>query len=654
MAVGGEGPSVETALLDPSVGWNPGANSRSQVGNLGARIGPLGGQLWRKMVNVEVRDGGMQFRPAIRRRTGYAHDGAQEPPWNKPFISDGYGPVPVQELLEIPVWGDSGATTVASTLIRLAVSEGGVARQVGTNAWTHTHVLLGGGTVTFNAASTTVTGSGTLWATNGVGFGDQIILDNGVTAEWHIVASVASETSMTLASAPSHSGAGVAYTVRKRWITSLWQYGQGGLHTALLNGDLYVAGLISGNPIRPAVVRFPDVLDIDPAGFFGTFDVLYAHHQLDGTSHDTNSNLLMVNGLQALPDGRIVIATVETPARVSRIRYSSNVDQAEWSAAPAGFTDDVSGGKGGVRALGSLGRTLTVHYEDGISLGILTDNVNEPLRFEGTRESRGCPGGQLLQTYNGAEYFLTLDGTLQRFNGATLERISDALRLEAIAVGLERVYQFNSVFDEAREEYVAFENAVGVGAEASYGINVRTGAVRKEDYPLVVQTQHRRGMFLNARTSRVGAVTPTATSDGVFDFVEGRGSDDNAGGWSFSSIEVRAETFPLDFGQPSVRKVIDRVIVWVRNHRGNLDTDTSYPLSVSIHANGDNTATQTVAKTINVPTDENEEAENQFVFRTDRSAESWVVRLEFTDDKLVGQISRIAIRHAALGETEAS
>jgi hypothetical protein len=630
MAVGGQGPSVETAILDPSAGWSPLGNSRT------------GSETWRLLRNVEIRDGGMQFRPALRN-----HGGGGTVPWRQTFLDEGHPNEPLVELVTVPQ-AYIGQFTTNSDPLRIAITKAGVYRYAGNSgAWVGVYPEYATGTISWSTAGTTVTGVGTDWTNANVGIFDVIELDDGSTVEYHAVASRNSATNLSLVTTPGTTGSGRTYKIRKTFLVRSGTealYGLPQRGWAWLNGELYLfCNEISG-AIRPAVIRYQDLLDPTATP---TATVIYARVQTDTGTHETNSSLDAIAGIQALVDGRIVLATYETAVN-NRLRFSSQVDPTIWNTSPAGFVDVVEGGDTGIRALGKLGRTLTIHFADGLALGNLTGISTEPIATEATREVFGCHSAPLLKTMFGQEFFMGMDGVIYSHSSGSITPVSDRLRHELAGAGLlEWQLSPGAWIEPTRGEYGVWL------VDDGWAVNVRTGEVRYESYPISLGGQWalKTGLFGTQRRFASPAGDQSSQTYTWAALSENYGSDAE---WTTNDIDVDATTFALDFGAPGVRKTIDRVSVWVRNPKRNLDTDSSYTLAASISADGDATADQSVSKTVSVPADDDEETEVQFLFAPIRSAESWAIRLAFTDDKLVGLISKVAVKWTPVGETEAA
>lgn len=300
-------------------------------------------------------------------------------------------------------------------------------------SWSKVNPVHSTGTVTVVNGNAGVAGVGTGWRTRGIKPGDYFI---GPDAAIYEIASIASDTALTLAAVYQGGGVGgAAYTIQRNFG---FNYAlQWFPYIATLQGDLYIAGFVSGGPLSAGGQSNPDggVLKInrgaDPlkASWTPATDVSYVLSGRIAVESgveflDTN---IEIYGFGKLSDGRLVILhhfyNLSTPtAGNRRVTYSSHLSTAVWTTSPGGATDieDFDGSiTGGVFYTSSV----SIHLTDGIEIGELTGQDDPPLRLRPSKSMVGSLGPRLLAKFNGGpaiqgrEVFIGGDLRPYAFNG---------------------------------------------------------------------------------------------------------------------------------------------------------------------------------------------------------------------------------------------
>lgn len=254
------------------------------------------------------------------------------------------------------------------------------------------------------------------------------LIEFNADGNWYTIESVDSNTQLTT----NYTGANLTadpYIIRRCFGGRNYSHGDILMYATVFNGSLYLAGrTLAGAGVGPAVIKVSDLYD----NVFTT-DYILAGFELTGdmdAAGQVVDDLWDIMGLQVLQDGRVVIACAEVPTGgtgivSNRIRYSSNDEAYQWVASPAGFID-VVGTPGGINALGSLDpNTLTVHFDRGIHIAAVTGQDDPPLAVSKSAAEVGCFSPKTLVQHRGGELFVGADGTVRRFDGATLERLTD-------------------------------------------------------------------------------------------------------------------------------------------------------------------------------------------------------------------------------------
>jgi hypothetical protein len=362
---------------------------------------PAGPYLWRDALNMQVRDGITVGRPGFN---AFGFLSGTQPP-TPPII----GGVVYGEAVR---WINISTHTVA----------GGTENQFGavvtdraiyvypnsTVGWLNVTPTYAVGTITATNGSANISGAGgMLWQSRHIRVGAQIQIGAEGT---YFVLSVTGETTATIT--PAFGGAtaaGKAYTITRNFPsaevfgTAVITYP---LFAVLYNENLYVAGTQADGQYA-AVIEVQNVYSATP-----TTRYLTASQDLTGTL-DYLSTLASINGLAVLQDGRVVFA-----GNTNEVFYSSDLDTAVWTVAPAGSTP-LADTSNQVHAQGRIGSTLTFHYAGGIVLADPTGLADPPLRFQASSATEGCVAPCTLKPFMGGEAFLAADSDVKVFDGNT-------------------------------------------------------------------------------------------------------------------------------------------------------------------------------------------------------------------------------------------
>jgi hypothetical protein len=650
----GKNQQPTTTALALDGGWAPLANSRMQRYEGGVASGPL----WKTLTNIAFLDGGWEYRQALRRFQTLDDSGSlNEIPMAYSFDS------PLTEYVRYIFQLSHAPDTNQRQVNTVVVTSSDIYHHKGSQlTWAVRTPTYSTGTISITAGTDDVVGVGTDWVTEAIFPGQQIQLEAAGT--WRTIKEVLSATTLTLyGNYPNNVVAG-AYTIRRNFVPGQvtapignWTGPANNLFAQIFNGSLYVAGnAVSGFPTIPAVILVEELVDTTAVSY-----LVSGNASAISSGVEAISAMQAINGMQIMQDGRIVLATEENTGLLSRVRYSSHLNQAVWSTSPGGFTDVVAGGMRQHTGLGRLGRMFTLHYEDSIVNCMPTGQDDPPLNFETTRERIGTVYPRTLQTIFGKEYFLGCDGVVYAYSGSSVETVTRDFRHElASRQFFDENWSGFSRIDRLRNEY-----SICTGT-ATYVVNLLTGQTRLESYGRTAYA-FSDGFISDPGATSVANDAPDGSRDrgaAIVGFSAVIGDEDDPLGavrdglgidaptWTLSAIDVRAETHALDFGAPNIVKTIERVIVSVRDEPSNQQSSTTYTLAVSIHAEGASTATQTETKTITVPGTDYQEDSFHFEFDAEDAAESWSFRFDFTDDKLFGQITQILVKWSPVAEEE--
>lgn len=429
-----------------------GMNREAPVGTLNPQA--VEGPLWRELVNLVPHEGELRRREAVVEIAGGA-----------PTFLDSRDQAVVGLFRVIP------DNSLVGTGRWLLVTQHEMF--IGTfGSWTNITPRYSTGTVSINNGTAALTGVGTSWKTRGIITTQQVLL----SGSWYQISSVNSDTSITLAT--NYSGAnlvGAAYQIRRTFALEETQR----VFVANINNDLYVGGMISSGQVIGVGIDTADggVLVVtagaDPLATVTSAQVGFMTSGANAVASGVDNlgyNIREVQGMQALPDGRLVLLVhwynLSGPqSGTNRVVYSSLTNLAVWTTSPGGFTD-VTGYRGAGTALTSAGRGVFVHFHDGIEVGDLTGAQDPPLRFRRSDAGVGAVGPSFIQRIPGGralspgDVFIGADGAIYNFNGGDAQSVTWAsaktylasAKLEPVSgsvpVGFSRL--------DAFREYVSF------------------------------------------------------------------------------------------------------------------------------------------------------------------------------------------------------
>jgi hypothetical protein len=678
-------------FLNVASGWYPHAPARS--------LDPERGPCWRKLVNMRFFDGYLEKRRSLH-QAKYQFDEVkvdQETDASEPVGILGY---PEERRIEHPVYLNQVEAKAAPDSTQLLIStilvtttdiyiidpEGG---------WTVATPTYETGTVAVTSGNNAITGTGTAFITRNVLEGHYI----RINGKFLTITGVNSNTELIVSPAPDVTASGISTYVRRAFHTpnnlSILS-NSSSIHVTMHNGDLYVAGNNVGGPDNPAVIRVRHFTSDPLPGSY-----LMAQREIEG-GMDSFDNLIAINGMVNLPDGRVLLATVELDPDVdadtpeewlaqSRLRYSSHLDVHEWVDEPAGFVDDVNGGEGRITAIAPFGRQYAIHYRDAITIGSLTGLDEPPLQLSPSRAHVGTAHYRTIKMVNGSHLFVGHDGAIYRFNGLYTEQVNNSFRDRTRQFKRNRLeWLLHAHLDEFRNEYQVYmvnEDSArkgispGIKAETEvFAVDVRTFAPRWEVLPVYMTAVSDKflgsvGIQAVAHSDRdfasdLGVTKIDNNLDPISPFFRFReGFPEDIAGFNFEisdpSEEIEAQTDDLHFGWPGQHQGIERVVLYMfmpqfnrvstDTNRSTYDATVSDVMTVGVSTDGGVTFT-TKSATVTY-TGGSRWKIQEIHYRFDELATSEHHRFRFVpvDKKILyGAIAQIQIRYWTAGETEAT
>lgn len=665
-------------------GWHPFAPARS--------LDPERGPCWRKVVNFRWHDGVLEKRRSVVRANYALNDVVIDRETDASQVAVfGY---PESGRTEYPMWMNQVEATAeadtgqAAAIATILVTSSDIYILDPGAGWSVATPIYNTGTIDVTSGSATIVGTGTTWQTDNIAKNASHIVVGG---KWLTITQVVSDTEMEVNPAPDITDSGIPYTIRRGFQAQSDDSisNNASIYVTMHNGDLYVAGTNCGGPNTPAVIRVRHFTSDPQPGQY-----LMASKALD-PAIDVFENLLEINGMVNLPDGRVMLATTELDPdssgsgeewlAQSRLRYSSHLDVFEWVEEPGGFLDDVSGGAGKITALAPFGRAYTVHYRDAISLATLTGQDEPPVALQATRSHVGTGAYRTIRLANGNQLFVGHDGAIYRFNGLYTEQVSNAFRdqMQAFQRNAAAWWLF-SMIDEYRDEYQVFMRDRDAPKDQTecFVVNFKQRfAPRWEIFPVAFWCASEK--FLGAiaadglgNSTRqwgagFGVTRIVANGDSVvrpfFRFREFFPEDvvdeiDHTINDLAERIEL--QTDDLHFGWPGQHQVIESFHLWLRmrpdaiiNSDSNKDTkDGTAVDDISVDISSDGGNTWSTAKTAQVTYQANNrhtQQQVQFTFEDVPSGEQHRIRIR-SDNYLYlyGQIEGAAIKIQTLGEAE--
>lgn len=531
-----------------------------------------GGPIWRDTMNMIPRDGLMRRRPGI---VNFAPGGPipaltagtnfELPVYIYNYVS------PLDQQVGSGSIGGCGYTTFAQpTALTILVTnrQAYIYNQGGGGSWKNVTPTYITGTISVTNGSANVTGAGTNWLLAGVTGFNHI----RIAGVWYQICVVSGAGALTLRTPyAGATAAGLAYTIQRTWdfAGTINESGINNLiYTCLFNQNLYIAGnFIGGSAFgakEPAVIRVSGIFGAAPQTNY------IVGRTAANPGMDNLPTLSEITGIQCLQDGRVVLSGA-TDTSEGVIFYSSDLLDTVWSVAPAGQTVIVAKA-GPIYALGKLGNDLTLHYADGVVLGIPTGLADPPLAFQNTAASVGCYAPRTLCVVGGVEVFVSQDANVFTFDKTRTQSIGDEIRTQFGSSNTPASYLKNSLHAAVNHRWNEYTLYAPVfdrfggnsGNTLAYAFRIDEGSWWQLNYPMPI--------------GAAGDSAPTTSDYGII----GVYSDDNGttrtmmytldsqatgdGLWySLATFPTYLlETDDMDFGGATNYKTADSAIVFMR------------------------------------------------------------------------------------------
>jgi hypothetical protein len=596
MRSGGASAAASTILDYPNLTlpWSQVAPPRS--------LSPqTGGPIWRNSLNMLPRDGLMRRRPGVAAfAPGGPFPGLTAGVQNElPVFVYNY----VSPLDQVTAGGSVGPCAFTSfsqpTALTVMVTnrQAWIYNQGGGGSWKNVTPTYTVGTVAVTNGSTTVTGTGTNWFNAGI-TGFNHIFINGA---FYQICAVASATSLTLtAPYPGTTLSGLTYQIVRTWDTPAPGNNQIAIqnliYTCLFNQTLYIAGNFMGGSasgaLEPAIVKVANIFSATPTSSY------ILGRSATNPGMDNLPTLREITGIQCLQDGRVVISGC-TDTSEGVIFYSSDLADNVWSVPPGGSTVVVER-PGPIYALGKLGNNLTLHYQDGIVLGLPTGLADPPLAFQPTRATVGCYAPRTLRNLGGREIFLSADSNVFGFDGDQTLAIGDEVR--PLLAGLGASFVKTNVHAGVNHKwneytlYAPYAFGLNDGNTPAYTLQLDAGAWWQLQYPVPIGAAGDA-----APTTADYAIIGTYSNDNgaIRPMMQALSSSATSDALAFSlsaTVLHRLETDDLDFGAPMAYKTADAVVVFLRG----FPSAGTATIQCQVSRDGGGTWTSSVVKTIAV------------------------------------------------------
>jgi hypothetical protein len=597
-------PTAPLVYGDMTRGWDPLAPPRSLA------PGPQAPAIWRNTLNVVGRDGLLVGRPKIAPLASTVTQ--------PPIAPAALGAFLAQHKGEIPVWiytavSPIGATTTSQTgscapeynypggaETTVIVTTKGIYLSIDSCAtWANVTPTYVVGTVAVTNGSKTVTGTSTLWVDNGIS-PLQYITIAGVTYQ---VCTVVSNTSLTLAANYAGSTAsGLAYTIVRTFPGGTTLERSSLIFAQVFNETLYVAGTFCGRADgqpKPCVIKVSNILSGSPTtAYIVSNSVLQASPAMDVIAGHSD-----ISGLQLAQDGRVVITGDE-----NLIYWSSDLVDNVWTVSPGGFSEVVLH-PGPIHSLGRIQTQLTLHFEDGIVLGVPaatgpTGDGSPPFAFQDSSADAGCFCPRTLKHggggFEGCERFVAANGSVYEFNGYMNQEIGRQVRQAFVNVDRQAMRShLHASFDTFRGgEYVLFFEQSPTTLAWRYQVEYKRWWPSQLPCPIgAVSDRDDRAASRQNSQALVG-VASLDQSDGsarnvLWGYSEALFTDAIAPFAGASAGGFLVDTDDLDWQAPLNYKFIRRVVLWFRGLTA--DTET---INVSVSRNGGVTFQPPVSKTV--------------------------------------------------------
>lgn len=580
-------------------------------------LSPLtGGPIWRNASNMIPRDGLMRGRPCL----GNTQGGAGSPLGPTPALTAGTNQeLPVYVSGYLTPLSDklfssslSGATVYnysTGPFIVLVTNRQAYVYNAMASGWVNVTPTYTTGTIAVTNGSKTVTGTGTAWSARGITPFQHI----KIAGVWYQIGPIASDTSLQLtANYAGATASGLSYTIQRTWDDPVPVFSSAhnqttqhnGISCVIFNQTLYIAGTYLGGADglkRPAVVKVTGLYSATPT----TTYITAATALLSGL--DFIANLTEISGIQCLQEGNVILSGATTTSE-GVIFYSSVLSDSVWSVSPAGQTPVVVR-PGPILALGQIGFDLTLHYADGIVLGIPTGLPDPPLAFQNTGAEVGCYAPRTLKTFGDVELFLTAEGQPYMFDRVRTRAIGDQVRKAINATTTAgRLYWLrncvHAALNSCFREYTLYLPPMDISGAQSYDtpaltLKIEEGSWWPQTYPAligavgdtIIEDSHDYGLAA-VYSDNVGAplaMTYVLSYNTTSDLALYTGA---------TPVSYFLETDDLDFGASLSYKAPDSLVVFLRGY----PSAATATLVSWVSRNGGGTwvaaATKTIAATV--------------------------------------------------------
>lgn len=617
------------------------------------------GPLWRYLHNLRPVDGELRRREAVI--ASEDSSALHSPPWLDD--EDQY----VKLIVELA----PGSQQLSTARRHLVVTS----REMfikNASTWYNVTPVYEVGTVSITSGTASLTGSGTLWRTRRIAATQQVELPRD-SGDWYEIDSVNGDTSITLAT--NYTGttlSGDNYSIRRTFLVPSTNPGYP-TFAEVLNGDIYVAGMVStgegftaaataadGGVIKIAGGASRSATSFDPANDVSF--IFSARSEVETGVDYLDYNVLLVPGFTALADGRLVMAVhwIDLSTGESgqnRVLFSSHTpDVSFWSVSPGGFYDIVDF-QGNITTMVRGTRYLSLHFNDGIEVGQITGQDDDPIAWNPSRSSVGAIGPRCvarIPRYRtlGGEIFVGADLRLYVFDGSNSVPVDlgfeahlrdDPWSTFVAATNVGEIEQYGWVrFNPHRGEFSLHWRRNEVRVRAA------TGDLSFHQYPLELTA----GCFpisefgtvdLGALAGYVGAFRQDSGGTDrhlIYELREGVADDSTAG---FSSLigVVEAGGDVLDFGDPTRTKGISEIQVYARGA-----TATSETMSIAIYRDGSLETVSAAAVTLSTT----EETMWRF-FPSKKSGQLYRLNLQPPNE---ARLTRMVVFYAYTGDERAA
>lgn len=626
--------------------------------------------VWRDMLNLRPHEGLLRFREPVRASA---------------FSAPSYS-INTSTVFAVPLW--IGEIPMAAGFLGFTSSRFLVITSMDwwlIDAGTFHNITPQHSTGTVTVAGTAVTGAGTNWLARGIKTGD-IFEAPDAAGNWARIAAVGSDTSITLATSLGAIGAGSTYRIRRTLVDSHSVTARLGVFVRVLNGDIYVCGAFAGGRGSSTNINHPDgaVLRVinGADGLTSTFNGTDVEYLTSGSREiEVGVDFVGFNfdpvGFDILEDGRLVVGTnyadFATPASgAARVLYSSHLDTAVWTTAPAGQVDLIQR-SGTLNAMGRIGRLLTFHFTDGVRLGEQTGQDDPPLAFPQTAATIGACAPRVLRTTPQGELFVGQDRNLHTFDGSRSTPIAEARFWHPLQSYRAKDLRASfATHDEHRSEYSLWIHDSQTGGVSSFRnrtvelrYNLQEGQLTRHSYPFHVHAVSDAPLSIDLtmalfrrslRKHIVGVASAGNSTTSNLLYVASEDPTESQGDSvpnvdNLSAEQPYVETDDLDLSDNQGAKALERVQVWVRTNTAGSGSEV---LSCLAYKDGSTTAS-VAADDVTKTLAGEKELLYTFFFAT-QPARLWRIRLSPTsgDTNFFGRIVRVRVIGGPAGDERAA